>query len=294
MIWQGQCDKRFNQIKANEEELNRIFIDIYGLQDELTPEVNEKDVTIRKADLTRDIKSLISYAVGVMLGRYSLDKSGLAYAGGEWVPAYNATYAPDHDGILPITDDDYFDDDIVGMFVKFIETVYGRTTLEENLRYIAKALDENASVSAREVIRNYFLNDFFKDHCNTYSIAGSGKRPIYWLFDAGKKNSFKCLIYMHRYRKDTIARVRTDYVHETQSRYRMAIEDLEKRVAGASSAGERVKLNKQLKKLQEQAEELRKYEEKIHHLADMMIDIDLDDGVKVNYAKFADVLAPIK
>ena len=284
--WKNECEDRFNQLKANEEELNCIFIDIYGLQNELTPEVEDKDVTVRKADLQRDIKSLISYAVGCMFGRYSLDVDGLTYAGGEWDDSKYTTYPADKDNIIPICDDEYFDDDMVGRFVKFIETVYGSDTLEENLKFIADALGGKGQ--PREVIRNYFLNDFYADHCKIYQ-----KRPIYWLFDSGKKNGFKALIYMHRYQPDTIARIRTDYVHEQQSRYRTAIADMENRIANASTS-ERVKLNKVLNRLKDQDTELRTYEEKIHHLADQMIAIDLDDGVKVNYAKFQDVLAKIK
>ena len=284
--WERACADRFAQLKANEEELNRIFIDIYGLQDELTPDVDDKDVTVRKADLSRDIRSLISYAVGCMVGRYSLDKPGLAFAGGAWDASQYVTYPADKDGILPITDDEYFADDIVTMFVNWLKTVYGADTLEENLRFISDALGGKGS--PREVIRNYFLNDFYKDHLKIYQ-----KRPIYWLFDSGKKNGFKALVYMHRYQPDTIARVRTDYVHEMQSRYRTAIADVEQRLNDASTS-ERVKLTKRLNALQAQADELRQYEEKIHHLADQMIAIDLDDGVKVNYAKFADVLATIK
>lgn len=284
--WQAECDDRFNQLKANEEELNRIFIDIYGLQDELSPEVEDKDVTVRKADLGRDIRSFISYAVGCMFGRYSLDEDGLAYAGGEWDAGKYASFAADKDNIIPICDDEYFEDDIVGLFVKFVKTVYGADTLDENLKFIADALGGKGA--PKEVIRNYFLNDFYADHCKIYQ-----KRPIYWLFDSGKKNGFKALIYMHRYREDAIARIRTDYVHEQQGRYRTAIADLESRIANADT-GSRVKLTKQLTKLQNQAEELRVYEEKIHHLADQMIRIDLDDGVKHNYAIFQDVLAKIK
>ncbi len=450
--WERECDERFRTLKANEEELNSIFIDIYGLQDELTPEVEDRDVTVRRADLSREIRSLISYAVGCMFGRYSLDVEGLVYAGGEfsdqWVvvsgqyyarkvvefcvgkelsracgmaevdgtggiglsageaaskrgvvftfgpaaqgcgfdsvqyrrgtskklyegiqklsvdcegiergsgnPAYDlcspeilnaitsgsgaelvqrgwkdaeridwkalnsslttdrpslatdhyslstnhpslatdhyslATnhFCPDKDGILPICDDEYFSDDIVGRFVEFIRVVYGGDTLEENLRFIAGVL--GGSGMPREVIRKYFINDFYADHCKVYQ-----KRPIYWLFDSGKKNGFKCLIYMHRYKPDTIARIRTDYVHEQQSRYRTAIADLERRMNTAPTA-ERVRLGKQLAKLQDQANELREYEEKIHHLADQMIRIDLDDGVRHNYEIFKDVLAKIK
>ena len=284
--WQAECDERFNQLKANEEELNRIFIDIYGLQDELTPEVEDKDVTVRKADRGRDIRSFISYAVGCMFGRYSLDVDGLAYAGGEWDSSKYASFAADKDNIIPICDDEYFEDDIVGLFVKFVKTVYGADTLDENLKFIADALGGKGQ--PKDVIRNYFLSDFYSDHCKIYQ-----KRPIYWLFDSGKKNGFKALIYMHRYQPDTIARIRTDYLHETQARYRNAIETLERQSANTSTS-ERVKMTKRLNALKAQAEEARVYEEKIHHLADQMIKIDLDDGVKVNYAKFADVLAPIK
>ena len=284
--WQAECDDRFNQLKANEEELNRIFIDIYGLQEELTPEVEDKDVTVRKADLGRDIRSFISYAVGCMFGRYSLDVDGLAYAGGEWDANKYASFAADKDNIIPICDDEYFEDDIVGLFVEFVKTIYGAETLDENLKFIADALGGKGQ--PKDVIRNYFLSDFYSDHCKIYQ-----KRPIYWLFDSGKKNGFKALIYMHRYQPDTIARIRTDYVHEQQARYRTAIADLEQRIANAST-GERVKLNKKLTTLQAQNTEIRTYEEKIHHLADQMISIDLDDGVKKNYAIFQDVLAKIK
>ena len=302
--WQAECEERFQQLKKNEEELNRIFIDIYGLQDELTPDVADKDVTVHRVFDSKDdvpesmkgsnyvrtmrdeIVSLISYAVGCMFGRYSLDVDGLAYAGGDWDASKYKTIIPDSDNIIPICDDEYFDDDITGRFVKFVRKVYGDDTLEENLKFVADALGGKGT--PREVIRSYFLNDFYADHLKTYQ-----KRPIYWLFDSGKKNGFKCMIYMHRYQPDTIARIRTDYVHEQQSRYRTAIADLEQRVEIAAPA-ERVKLSKQLQKLRDQATEVQKYEEKIHHLADQMIAIDLDDGVKVNYAKFEDVLAKIK
>ena len=303
--WQVECDDRFNQLKANEEELNRIFISIYGLQEELTPEVEDKDVTVRKADLGRDIRSFISYAVGCMFGRYSLYNEGLLYAGGsggdfgslvEKIQDYlheqgksrfpENEFYPDADNIIPVCDDEYFEDDIVGLFVEFVKTVYGADTLDENLEFIANALGGKGQ--PKDVIRNYFLNDFYFDHCKIYQ-----KRPIYWLFDSGKKNGFKALIYMHRYQPDTIARIRTDYVHEQQARYRTAIADLEQRIANAST-GERVKLNKKLTTLQAQDTEIRTYEEKIHHLADQMISIDLDDGVKKNYAIFQDVLAKIK
>ena len=285
--WEQACNDRFSTLKKNEEELNRIFIDIYGLADELTPEVEDKDVTVRRADLPRDIRSLISYAVGCMFGRYSLDTPGLAYAGGAWDDSKYTTFLPDEDAILPICDDEYFDDDIVGRFVEFVATVFGKETLEENLQFIADALGGRGS--SREVIRSYFLTGFYADHVKTYQ-----KRPIYWLFDSGKKNGFKCLVYMHRYCPDTIARIRTDYVHEQQSRYRTAIESLEQARDNAATAGDKVKAGKKLAAVEAQAKELLEYEEKIHHLADQMIAIDLDDGVKHNYAIFQDVLAKIK
>lgn len=284
--WEDDCNERFNTLKSNEEELNRVFIDIYGLQKELTPKIEDKDITIRKADLQRDIKALISYAVGCMFGRYSLDIDGLIYAGGEWDATKYQSFAADKDNIIPICDDEYFDDDIVGRFVKFIEVVYGIGALQENLKFIADALGGKGN--PKEIIRNYFLNDFYNDHVKMYQ-----KRPIYWQFDSGKKNGFKSLIYMHRYQPDTIMRIRTDYVHEQQSRYRTAISDLEQRINGASTT-ERVKLTKKLTAIQAQAIEIREYEEKIHHIADQMIRINLDDGVKSNYEIFKDVLAKIK
>ena len=289
--WKRDCEIRYQSLKANEEKLNRIFIYIYGLQDELTPEVEDKDVTVRRADLGRDIRSMISYAVGCMFGRYSLAKRGLVYAGGEWNPvgrgfADYGEFEPDKDNIIPICDDEYFDDDITGRFVKWVEVVFGKETLEENLKYIADALGGKGT--PREVIRSYFLNDFYADHLKTYQ-----KRPIYWLFDSGKKNGFKALIYMHRYQSDILARMRTDYVHEQQERYRTQLKHIGDAMDSAS-ASERVKLVKQQKKLQDQALELQKYEEKVHHLADQNIKIDLDDGVVHNYELFADVLAKRK
>lgn len=302
--WRQECEDRFRQLKKNEEELNRIFIDIYGLQDELTPDVADKDVTVHRIFDRKDavpesmkgsnyvrtmrdeIVSLISYAVGCMFGRYSLDVDGLAYAGGEWDESRYKTIVPDSDNIIPICDDEYFDDDITGRFVKWVETVYGSETLEENLKFVADALGGKGT--PREVIRSYFINDFYADHLKIYQ-----KRPIYWLFDSGKKNGFKALIYMHRYQSDLLARMRTDYVHEQQERYRTQLHHLTDAIEHAGAA-ERVKLTKQQKKLQEQALEIQKYEEKIHHLADQNIQIDLDDGVKHNYELFADVLAKIK
>ena len=316
-LWITDCNNRFAQLKANEEELNRIFIDIYGLQDELTPEVEDKDVTVRKADLGRDIRSFISYAVGCMFGRYSLDKDGLMVAGqpfesvyfeatapragtgvagapGDYVPTgefyiktedgtKQCTYNPDRDNIIPITDEEYFSDDIVGRFVEFVETVYGKDTLEKNLDFIAQALG-NKGNSSREVIRNYFIKDFYKDHLKVYQ-----KRPIYWLFDSGKQNGFKALIYMHRYDADTVGRVRTDYLHRAQNYVETAMKSAEYTIENTSVASEKSKAMKAVSKYTKQLAEMQTYDQAIAHVANQRIEIDLDDGVKVNYAKFQSV-----
>lgn len=277
--WAQECEGRFNQLKANEEELNRIFIDIYGLQDELTPEVEDKDVTVRKADLQRDIKSLLSYAVGCMFGRYSLDSEGLAYAGGDWDESKYKTFLPDVDGIIPITDEEYLGDDIVTRLCSWLKIVYGEDTLEENVDFIAKALGGRGS-SSREIIRNYFLKDFFKDYCKIYQ-----KRPIYWLFDSGKQNGFKALIYLHRYTPDTIGNLRVDYLHKMQRVYESEIGRMQDMIDHSTNAREVAAATKRKEKLQKQLKECREYDEMIGHLALSRIELDLDDGVKVNYEK---------
>ena len=281
--WDNECYIRSNQLKTNEEELNRIFIDIYGLQDELTPEVRDKDVTVRKADLQRDIRSFISYAVGCMFGRYSLDVDGLAYAGGEWDSSRYLTFRPDDDNCIPITDEDYFSDDIVRRLVEFVKTVYGADTLEANLDFIANALGNKGDTS-REVIRNYFLKDFYADHLKVYQ-----KRPIYWLFDSGKQNGFKALIYMHRYDADTVGRVRTDYLHRAQKYVETAMQSAQYTIDNATSASEKSKATKAVTKYTKQLAEMQIYDEAIAHIANKRIRIDLDDGVKVNYEKFQGV-----
>lgn len=297
--WEYQCQLRFDQLKSNEEELNRIFIDIYGLQDELTPEVEDKDVTVRKADLQRDIKSLISYAVGCMFGRYSIYKDGLMFAGGEWnsedykYAAYEASnpngfpkdvyssnwFMPDEDNCIPVTDEEYFEDDVVGRFVNFIKTVYGEETLEENLDFIASALGNKGSIS-REVIRNYFLNDFIKDHIKTYQ-----KRPIYWMFDSGKQNGFKALVYMHRWDSDTIGNMRVEYLHRMQRVYENEIIRMQETIDNSANNREVAASEKRKDKLQKQLKESKDFDAKVANLALSRIDIDLDDGVKVNYQK---------
>lgn len=300
-IWASRCEARFDQLKSNEEELNRIFIGIYGLHDKLTPEVEDKDVTVRKADLQRDIKSLLSYAVGCMFGRYSLDTEGLAYAGGTWDASRYSSFLPDADNVIPITDEEYLEDDIVTRLCTWLKVVYGEATLEQNLDFIADALG-NKGNSSREVIRNYFLNDFFKDHCQTYSVTGSGKRPIYWLFDSGKQNGFKALIYLHRYNADTIGNLRIDYLHRMQRIYESEISRMQDMIDHSTNAREVASATKRREKLQKQLKECREYDEKLAHLALSRIELDLDDGVKVNYrkiqtandGKFYEVLADSK
>lgn len=282
--WELECEKRFNQLKANEEELNRIFIEIYGLQDELTPEVEDKDVTVRKAELQRDIKSLLSYAVGCMFGRYSLDVDGLAFAGGEWDASKYVSYIPDQDNVIPITDEEYLEDDIVARLCAWLKVVYGDDTLEQNLDFIAQALG-NRGDSSRTIIRKYFLNDFFKDHCQTYSVTGSGKRPIYWLFDSGKQNGFKALIYLHRYNADTIGNLRIDYLHRMQRIYESEIGRMQDMIDHSTSGREVAQATKRREKLTKQLKECREYDEKLAHLALSRIELDLDDGVKKNYRK---------
>ena len=284
--WKQECQQRFDTLKSNEEELNRIFIDIYGLQDELSPEVADKDVTVRLADLQREIKSLISYALGVSFGRYSLDVEGLAYAGGDWDSTLYSTIIPDENNIIPLMDEGYFEDDGLNKIVTFVEKVYGKDTLDENLKFIADAL--GGTGTSREVIRNYLLNGFYSDHTKIYQ-----KRPIYWLFDAGKNNGFKALIYMHRYTPDLLAKMRTDYILPLMDKYSLRIEYLTNEIPSLTGTS-LSKARKELEKVNAQLKELAAYEPKIHHLADERISMDLDDGVKQNYELFKDVLAPIK
>ena len=297
IYWKKACEYRFEKLKANEEELNRVFISIYGLQDELTPEVADKDVTVHRIFDTKDdvpesmqgssyvrtkrdeIVSLLSYAVGCMFGRYSLDTDGLAYAGGDWDDGKYKTFLPDRDGILPITDEEYLEDDIVSCLCDWLKAVYGADTLEENLDFIAVALGGKGN-SSREIIRSYFLKDFFKDHCKTYQ-----KRPIYWLFDSGKQNGFKALIYLHRYTPDTIGNLRVDYLHKMQRVYESEINRMQDMIDHSTNAREVAASTKRKEKLQKQLKECRDYDEMIAHLALSRIELDLDDGVKVNHEK---------
>lgn len=315
----SECEQRFNQLKANEEELNRIFIDIYGLQDELTPDVADKDITVHrifdsKEDVPESMKgsayirtkkdeivSLLSYFIGCMFGRYSLDTEGLAYAGGEWDETKYKKFKPNPDNIIHISDEEYLEDDIISRLCTWLKVVYGEETLEVNLDFISEALGNKGNTS-REVIRNYFINDFFKDHCQTYSVTGSGKRPIYWLFDSGKQNGFKALIYLHRYNADTIGNLRIDYLHRMQRIYESEINRMQDTINNSTNAREVAAATKRKEKLTKQLKECREYDEKIAHLALSRIELDLDDGVKVNYkklqtgvdGKFYEVLADSK
>lgn len=300
--WAEDCNRRFLQLKENEERVNDLFISIYGLQGELSPEVEDKAVTVRHANLQRDIRSLLSYAVGCMFGRYSLDKEGLIYAGGDWKSVQDVykTFLPDQDNVIPITDQKYLDDDVVERICEFLTVVYGDETLEENLDFIAKALG-NKGLTSREVIRNYMLNSFFKDHCKTYSVTGSGKRPIYWLFDSGKENAFKALVYMHRWDADTTGRVLL-YAQQIQQKYETEIRAIDMMLDHISDARQKSTEEKRQEHLKKQLEELVDYEERLEHMANERIAIDLDDGVKVNYEKVQtdrngkkyQILAPIK
>lgn len=272
--WKEYKQEQFNKLKANEEELNRLFIEIYGLQDEMTPEVDDKDITVALADELRDIKSLLSYAVGCMFGRYSLDEKGLIYAGGEFDKSKYQTLEVDEDGILPILSDTWFDDDIIEEFKRFLKKAFGELYFNENMQYIADVLGRKGSESAEDRIRTYFLKDFYKDHLQIYK-----KRPIYWMFTSGKEKAFNALIYLHRYDKTTLSRIRKDYLHEFQNK-------LDNAIQRAENEGD-VKLTSLYSKYQTECLE---FDRKIKDLADEQIELDLDDGVKVNYAKFQGLL----
>lgn len=310
-IWKTECKEAFEQLKNNEEELNRIFIDIYELQDELTPELQDKEITIRKADRERDIKSFISYAVGCMLGRYSIDTEGLIYAGGEWEGKWkvengelrvkkqvkdeegeivvdewvHVTFVPDLNNVIPLTEDEYFEDDIVSKFIDFVRTVYSAETLEENLDFIADSIDRKPSETARQAIRRYFIKDFYKDHLKLYK-----KRPIYWMFESGKNDGFKALVYMHRYSAQTVAKVRTDYLHSLQRKYEAEVQRQQLIVDSEEyTVKDRTFAKKKIDRISKQIEECKEYDQVVAHLANEKISIDLDDGVKVNYEKFQGV-----
>ena len=279
--WKEHKSKDFNKLQNNEIELNKIFSEIYSI--DVDSNVEDKYVSVTKADYENDIKSFISYAVGCILGRYSLNKEGIAFAGGEFNINNYSKFIPDDDNVIPILDTGYFEDDIVGRFVEFVKTCFGRETLEENLDFIAEGL-KNKGNTSREVIRNYFLNDFFKDHSKNYQ-----KCPIYWQFDSGKENGFKCLIYLHRYEPNLVARVRTDYLHKTQKKIEESIANCDNIISSSTNKSEVTKATKLKNKLIKQLTEIKTYDEALAHIASQNIEIDLDDGVKVNYAKFQNI-----
>ena len=280
--WENELSDRILKMKINEQCLDELFINSYNLQNVFNEE-RDYTTTLRKVSQEESIKSLIMYFIGCIFGRYSLDEEGLLYTGGEWDSNRYKTFLPDDDNCIPITDEEYFSDDIVGRFVEFVKTVYGAETLEDNLDFIASALGNKGDTS-REVIRNYFLKDFYADHLKVYQ-----KRPIYWLFDSGKQNGFKALIYMHRYDADTVGRVRTDYLHRAQKYVETAMQSAQYTIDNASSASEKSKATKAVTKYTKQLAEMKIYDEAIAHIANKRIEIDLDDGVKVNYEKFQGV-----
>lgn len=281
--WEAECNERFNTLKANEEELNRIFIEIYGLQDELTPEVADKDVTVRKADLTREIKSLISYLIGVELGRYSLDVEGLAYAGGEWNPMNYVTYQPDNDGIVPIYQQIGMSDGLTGRLIRLIKQIYGEDTYKENIDFIADALGKNNNESSEETLNRYLNDGFYADHLKIYQ-----KRPIYWMFSSGKNGAFKCLVYLHRYSEDTLAIINSKYFLNESARINAEVEET-RLLLEAADGREKLRLEKLYKSLTAKQKEMLEYGQVLDHMANQYIPLDLDDGVKVNYAKFQDI-----
>jgi type II restriction/modification system DNA methylase subunit YeeA len=281
-----QYKKQFTTLKQNEEKLNSIYLDIYGLDQEIQKDIEDKDISLNETDREKGVKSFISYAVGCMFGRYSLDCKGVTYAGGKFDDSKYHTFNADRDNILPILSGAYFEDDIVSRFVEFVKVTFGEDNLGVNLDFIADTLGKKKSESAKETIRRYFLSNFFKDHVQTYK-----KRPIYWLFTSGKQKAFNCLIYMHRYDSTTLGRIRTDYLHELQTRMDAEKESLISVINGESTSKEINQAKKDLKLLEKKIEELKDYDEVLHHMADQQIEIDLDDGVEVNYEKFKGLLA---
>ena len=278
--WEEECQQRFNTLKSNEEELNKIFIEIYGLQDELTPEVADKDVTVRLAEKEREIKSLISYMIGLIMGRYSLDVEGLAYAGGEWISNKYVTYQPDEDGIVPIYSKIGMADSLAARIIALIKHVYGEDTYRQNIDFIAEALGKKQNESSEETLNRYLCDDFYNDHVRLYQ-----KRPIYWMFSSGKNNGFKCLIYLHRYNEDTLARINSKYFLNESARMKRELEEIEIQLQTAEGK-DKLRLDKEKKLVEAMYKEMIEYGQILDHMANKYIELDLDDGVKVNYAKF--------
>ena len=277
--WEAQSEAAFRELQRLEEENNRYWIDAYGLGDELTPEVPDDQITIRRADLGRDVRSLLSYAVGCMMGRYSLDEPGLIHAGQPFDAGRHQKFSADKDGILPVTTDAYFEDDVASRFREFLRVAFGPEQLDANMDWVAASLGgQKAGESAEERIRRYFAAEFMSDHIQTYK-----KRPIYWLFTSGKKRGFGALVYLHRYNPDTLARLRTDYLLPLQGMLEARRGRLEAEKDAAASTAAKRQAEKALAGLAEQVAEVHKYDESLKHGADLRIALDLDDGVAYNY-----------
>ncbi|ERL63645.1 hypothetical protein L248_2485 [Schleiferilactobacillus shenzhenensis LY-73] len=291
--WKQEAQDRFDQLKKNEEELNRIFIDLYGLRDELSSEESDKEVSVRKADLPRDMRSFMSYFIGVTFGRYSIDTPGLAFAGGDWDADKYKTYIPNKDNVVILTDEDYFGDerDVMYRFREFLTETFGKEHLHENLAFIASGLGK-AGDTPEDQIRSYLYNDFYKDHVSVYQ-----RRPIYWELSSGRQGGFKALMYLHRYDEDTIAMIRTSYLHDLQAAYEKRHANLDTFIAQEANTREKNKMIKERDHIAKQLSELVKYDVLLQHVANMHIAIDLDDGVVVNHAKVqadSKILTPIK
>lgn len=278
--WEDECQQRFNTLKSNEEELNKIFIEIYGLQDELTPEVADKDVTVRLAEKEREIKSLISYMIGLIMGRYSLDVEGLVYAGGEWDSTKYITYKPDDDGIVPIYSKLGMSDSLTARIIALIKHVYGEDTYRQNIDFIAEALGKKQNESSEETLNRYLCDDFYGEHLKIYQ-----KRPIYWMFSSGRNNGFKCLIYLHRYNEDTLARINSKYFLNESARLKRELEEILIQLQTAEGR-DKLRLDKEKKLIDAKYKEMIEYGQVLDHMANQYIQLGLDDGVKVNYAKF--------
>ena len=280
------------ELRNIEEENNRLFINAYGLQGELTPEVSESQITLARADRENDCQSLISYTIGCMMGRYSLDEPGLIYAQGGnsgFKTDRYTTFPADADGIIPVTDESWFDDDAAERVREFVKVVWGDDTLVDNMEWLSDSLGRKPGDSADEAIRRYLSTSFYKDHLQTYK-----KRPIYWLFSSGKQKAFECLVYLHRYNEGTLSRMRMEYVVPLQSRMQARIDKLTDDIDSATSSVQQKSLQKRKDKLTKQLEELRRFDEALRPFADQRITLDLDDGVKINYGKFGDLLADVK
>lgn len=290
--WQQQNAEAVAEMKRLEEENNKLFIDAYGLQDELTPDVPDEQITLTRADREKDSQRLVSYAFGCMMGRYSLDEPGLIYAHAgnqDFDASRYQTFPADADGIIPLTEMHWFEDDATHRIREFLTAVWGKDTLDANMQWLAESLDKKASETAEDTIRRYLASKFYKDHMQTYK-----KRPIYWLFSSGKQGAFQALVYLHRYNESTLARMRTEYVMPLISKMAAYANSLETAKENSDSAAEIKRIEKKLQDLHKQQAELSSFEEKLRHYADQRISLDLDDGVKVNYGKFGDLLAEVK